>query len=230
MKSNNFKTTRRSQIGILLILGTLLVVGVVGWGLWAVEYTASGSSHREFTLNVDFVKFRQIMVRKNATQAIVAHSGMKLIEERVNDLSVEVPRQKRPILKALLGNANADLAASKQITVSLEDPQLNAKQLTLNQLVDIHPDYMEVHSESSEPAGNLKYYATRLRASDYEGGTKVELTIDQKVDVKVPKLFIAEADRKVQQAADESTTQQEQAIRAFITQFQDEVIVIPELR
>lgn len=197
--------------------------------MWPVDHVSQGSSRREFTMEVDFDKFRQIMVRKNATEAIVAHSGMQLLEELVDDVSVALPQQERPILNAILGQANANLSAKKRIIVSVDDPAIGVDKLTLHQTVDIQPDSMDVQSNATEPVGNLQAYATRLRASKAAGGTKVELAIDQTIRVKVPRIFGSAADRRVQKAADNSTAEQEQAIRDFIAKFENEVIVLPEL-
>ena len=170
------------------------------------------------------------MVRKNATEAIVAHSGMKLLDEKVFDMSIDIPKQKRPVLNALLGRSKADLSASKQLTVSLEIPDIAAKELTLNQHAEIGSNKMDVNSEASGPAGNLEAYSTRLLATKFQAGTKVELTINQKVNVRVPKFFVSEADRRVQKSAADSTAEQEKAIRAFIALYQNDAIILPELR
>ena len=180
-------------------------------------------------MDIDFDKFRQIMVRKNATESIVAHSGMKLLKEQVNELSIDVPKQKHPILNALLGRSNAEISASKQITVSLENPDIDAKEMVLNQYAQIDSEQMDVTSQASGPAGNLTAYSTRLRATKSDAGTKVELTINQSVNVKVPKFFVSEADRRVQQAAANSTAEQEKAIRSFISLYQNDAIILPAL-
>jgi hypothetical protein len=230
MNNNNDSSVRRSSVWIWLVALALLAVGAIGIAMWPVDHVSQGSSRREFTMEVDFDKFRQIMVRKNATEAIVTHSGMQLLEELVDDVSVALPQQDRPILNAILGQANANLSAKKRITVSVDDPAIGVDKLTLHQTADIQPDSMDVQSNATEPVGNLQAYATRLRASKAAGGTKVELAIDQTIRVKLPRIFGSAADRRVQKAADNSTAEQEQAIRDFIAKFENEVIVLPELR
>ncbi len=219
----------RRPFGWLLLAGiALLTAFVVGLGMWTVDHTSEGSSRRQFTIQVDFDTFRQIMVRKNATEAIVSHSGMKLLDERVDDISIDLPKQHRPILKAILGKAKANVSASKQITVSVDDTEIGVDQLTLKQFAEIQPEMMDVRTETVDPAGNLKAYTTRLRASKDEGRTKVELAIDQTIAVKVPRFFVSVADRRVQEAADKSTEEQEQAIRNFIGKFDEELVVLPQ--
>jgi len=223
------KTKGSTTVWLALLIASLLIAGGVCWSLWPVNHTASGTSQRDFTIDVDFDKFRQIMVRKNATEAIVAHSGMKLLNEKVVDLSIDLPKQKRPILNALLGRSKAELTASKQITVSLASPDIAAQELTLNQHSQIDAEQMDVISEASEPAGNLTAYSTRLHATKRDAGTKVELTIAQTVNVRVAKIFVAEADRRVRQSAAKSTEEQEKAIRAFIGSYQNDAIILPDL-
>ena len=181
-------------------------------------------------MDVDFDKFRQIMVRKNATEAIVSHSGMTLLNEKVNDLSIDVPKQKRPVLNALLGKSKADLTASKQIAVSLDNPDVDTKKMNLSQQVHIGPDDMEVDSEASDLAGNLTAYSTQLHAMKADGRTQVELSIHQTIHVKVPNLFLFEADRRVQKSAENATAEQEKAIRSFIALYEQEPIVLPRLK
>ena len=85
-------------------------------------------------------------------------------------------------------------------------------------------------TSKGEPAGNVKAHSTRLLATKQNGATKVQLTINQTVNVRVPQFFVSEADRRVQLAAVNSTTEQEKAIRSFIALYQDELIVLPKLR
>ena len=230
MNSPQIKTNGIASFWLVLTVAALLLIGVVCWGMWPVNHSATGSSQRDFTMNVDFDKFRQIMVRKNATDAIVAYSGMKILNEKVNDLSVDVPEQNHPVLNAVLGRSKAKVSVSKQLTVSLENPDIKAKEMNLNQYSDIDAEHMDVTTEANEPAGNVKVYSTRLLATKENGGTKVELSINQTVDVRVSQFVISEADRRVKLAAVNSTTEQEKAIRSFISLYQDELIVLPELR
>ena len=229
MNSSNNKPAISVSIWLGLVVVAILLVGGVCWGMWPMNHVATGSSQRDFTMDIDFDKFRQIMVRKNATESLVAHSGMKLLNEEVNELSIDIPKQKHPILNAVLGKSNADVSASKQITVSLDNPDIDAKEMILNQHAQMNSEQMDVTTQASKPAGNLTDYSTRLRATKIDAGTKVELTINQSVNVKVPNVFVSEANRRVQQAAANSTAEQEKAIRAFISKYQNDAIILPDL-
>lgn len=223
------KSSASRNWGMIAGLGGILTLGLL-WAFYPVEHTARGASRRDFSMDVDFDKFRQILVRKNATQAIVNHAGMQLIDESIDNVDVAVPEQKRPILNAILGRAKGELSATKEITVSLKDPNLTAKQLTLTQQAEIQPDSLDVQTKSAQPAGNLTSYVSGLKAVSRDGGTQVDLSIDQTVVVRVPRVFTATADRRVQQSADQSTEDQEEAIRKLINDNKDALIVLPELK
>ena len=145
-----------------LLFSTIIGLGMI-WALFPAIHISKGSSQRTFEVEVDFDTFRKILVRKNATKAIVNHAGMQLADQQIDNLSIELPQQDRPILRALLGKANANLSATKEIVVILSDPNVDAKELVLTQHADISPEFMVVQTKSTKPAGNLKSFESRLR-------------------------------------------------------------------
>ena len=169
------------------------------------------------------------MVRKNATAAIVGHSGMQLIEEQIADLEIDTSHDDRPILNALRGKSKSELSATKQIMVRLDDPELDADRLSLTQNANVQPELMQVRTTSNQPTGKLEHYETTLDAKPSNEGTAVTVTVDMRVQVKVPKLFTGQADKRVRSAANKATDEQESAIRAFISDHAKELIVLPEL-
>ncbi len=222
------------RFGLWLIIGLVVLaalgIGAVGaWQLSAVSLAAKGTSARSFVVDADFDKFRKIMVRKNATAAIIAHSGMELIVEHMQEVAIDASADRRPILNALKGKSQADLTATKQIVVSLDDPALDADQLSLTQQASIQPDRLHVRTVANQAAGNLEAYETTLIAEPQADKTKVTLTIEQVVRVNVPKLFLSRAESRVQEAADEATGEQERAITQFVAKYANQAIVLPEL-
>ncbi len=222
---------RPATVIIGLAIATLLLAtaGVLAWQMTSVSHAARGYSERSFVIDADFDKFRKIMVRKDATAAIVANSGMELIEEQLQGLSLDTANDEHPILNALRGKSKSDLVATKQLVVSLEDPALEADRLSLTQQAAIEPHQMRVHTKANQPAGNLEDYTATLTAEPEGGKTKVIVTVEQTVRVKVPKMFVSHADGRVQEAADESTRQQQQSITEFVAQYADQTFVLPEL-
>ena len=208
--------------GALLILG-----GLVAWQLRPVDYLASGADSRTLVIDVPYAKFRQIMVRKNATAAIVAHGGMTLIDERTDDISVDTSGDDRPILNAILGRSQTDLSAVKQITVSLEDPMLEADRLVLRQQSDITATGMTSTSKSKSAAGRLKNYQTSLSAEPSGEQTTVTIAVNLDVLVNVPKWFTHKADQGVEQAAMDAVAGQTESLQSFIAEHADKRIVLP---
>ncbi|QDV27448.1 hypothetical protein [Aureliella helgolandensis] len=214
-----------------LVVGLLLVGGAIAvWSLSSVEHVAAGAERTTLVIDTDFDKFRQIMVRKNATGSILALSGMTLVDEQLEDLRLDASQDRRPLLNAILGKSATDLSAVKQIKVKLDDPELDADILVLQQQVDIRADSMSAVTQAKRPAGKLEAYETSLLATRDGNHTKVELALKMKVRVQVPKVFVARADEKVRQAAREAILGQAQALEAFISEHQGERLVLPELK
>ena len=57
------------------ISGVLLAACGIAWQLSSTDYMASGSSERVFLLDVEYDKFRQILVRNDVTNEVIAASG-----------------------------------------------------------------------------------------------------------------------------------------------------------
>ena len=214
------------------VVFTLVLLGAFAWQLRPIEHVTSGKATSTVTLECSFEKFRQIMVRKNATKAIVGDSGMKLIDEQVLDIDLDTSRDDRPLLNALRGKSKTDLVAVKQLTVQLTDPMLEASELVLRQDADIKEQRIHVETSSKRPAGRLQKYATTLDAYPADNGTatRVELSVDMNVVIRVPKYFRHKADEGVQQAADDAIAGQETSIKDFVTLYADERFIIPDLK
>ena len=73
------------------MIGAVVVVllAAMAWLLSPIEHRSRGAQSRTFTVMCEFATFRQIMVRKNATAAIVGKSGMALVDERIQVLLID---------------------------------------------------------------------------------------------------------------------------------------------
>lgn len=214
---------------IVVACGLLAIGAFAAWQLSSVEHLAQAANEKMFTLDVDFTKFRQIMVRKNATRAIVDHGGMELLEEELIGLDVDISKDDRPLLNAIRGESQADLWAARRLVVRLTDPELDAAELVLTQSADIQPDSMQVETVSDQAAGKLEKYATTLSAKQVGEDTEVTLHVEMHVRVVVPKAFISTADERVQKAASDALTEQAAAIQQFIGRYADRAVILPEL-
>jgi hypothetical protein len=208
----------------------MVLIGGFAWTQFKlVEHLASATAKREFDLQVSYDKFRQIMVRKNATKAIVGHGGMKIVSEGVEDLKVDLSADDRPILNAIRGKSKAEVNAVKMLTVELNNSQIDTEQLTLRQHAHVDAQGLHVESKSVGEQGQIKNYITVLSASPVGDATQVKMSLEMEIQVDVPKAFTRRADIEVSKAATEALRQQQEAITAFVIEHADERIVMPQL-
>ncbi len=222
------KHRRSAAIGTgwFIGFGFLVAIPVAFLGFSSTEKSIKATSEKAFPLDIEFDKFRQILVRTNATAAIVEHGGMKLIEEKVEALKIDLSKDARPLRNAIAGKSKAEVSAVKRLTVELDDPQLNAKELTLDQNSQIHPDSIHVCTKSTVPAGELLSYEITLDAKQAEHQTEVTLSVDMTVGVRVSSLFSSQAESRVQKGADQAIHDQEMAIRALVLKFDDKSLIL----
>lgn len=204
----------------------LIALVLVAWPMFRVDHLAVGSARRTFSIAIDFDEFRQIMVRKNPTQAIIARSGMTVVEEQILDLDIDTSNDKRPVLNALLGRSKSSVNAKKLLTVKLEDPELEAPQLTLTQHAEVKPKELHVRTQANGPTGKLNSYLATLDAQPDGALTKVSLAINHEVRLQLPFFMTATATKKVQAAADAAAQEQEQSLKDFIAEFTEEPLVM----
>ncbi|QEF98025.1 hypothetical protein Mal15_20720 [Stieleria maiorica] len=215
-----------------LILGVLLlaVIGLLATQLRRVDHVSEASATTTFELEIPFNRFKQIMVRKNATRAIVAHGGMELVSQSIQGLNVDMSKEDRPILNALRGRSKTELDATRMLTVRFTNPDIDAQELTLRQQADIDSDRMHVETKSVAEQGEIKDYQTTLTAEPAEGdATRVTLQTAMKIQVDVAKLFVSVADTRVNASAESAVNQQKAALTEFVLQHADQAIVLPDL-
>ena len=213
-------------LGIAFIGG----IGFCAWGLSRSEHSLCGVAERSFTMEVEFDKFRQILVRTDATAAILEHGGMKLVDEKTDSVDIDLSNDSRPLRNALRGKSKANVSAIKRLTVQLNDPQVNASELLLSQDCQVHPDSIQIHTTSDQPAGELKVYNTTLDAVKASHGTEIRLSMDMTVDVVISRFFLSQAEARVKQAAEKSLEEQEKAIRSLVSGFEGKTLILPKVK
>jgi hypothetical protein len=220
-----------TRMVVTAIVALLLIVGMTlaFLSLSSVEHLASGSAEQTVVVDCEFDKFRQIMVRKNATAAIVSQSGMTLIDESVEDLQVDTSQDDRPLLNAIRGRSKTEVQAVKKLRVSLNDPHIEADELTLRQHADVRPESVHVVTESIAAAANLESYRTTLDARPSGAQTEVNVSVELDVRLTVPKAFTGRADREVQQSAVDAVSEQASSLQRFVAEHAGERFVLPEL-
>ncbi len=223
---------RNAAIGIGWWIAIALIGGI-GFAVWVLsrsEHAVHGVAERSFTMDIDFDKFRQILVRTDATAAILEHSGMKLIHENTDAVDIDLSNDSRPLRNALRGKSKANVSAIKRLTVQLNDPQVNATELLLSQDCQIHQDSIQVHTVSDQPAGELKAYNTTLDSVRASHGTEVKLSMAMTVDVLISRIFLSQAEARVKKAAEKSLEEQENAIRSLVSSFDGKTLILPHAK
>lgn len=210
---------RSGQIGTWLVVGVTSAMGLAGVGVWQIapcEFKGASTAEHSDEINVPYDEFRTMMVRNNATQAIVEHGGMQVIDEEVLKLQVDLSRDKRPLLNAILRKSKAKVTASKRVTVSVNNSDIQADRLVLMQNAEITPEQLDVTSFSEGPAGDLKSYRTSLHAEPNGDTTLVRVTIDMHLCKDLGKLFHNEAQSQLDAAAHTTAYQQCEALQQFV--------------
>jgi hypothetical protein len=226
-------TTSKSSTSTIFVVVSIVAVVIIGVvfarNLTNVEHLAKGVESQSFTIDMDFDRFRQIMVRKNGTASIIGHAGMKLLDEKIEDVELDTSGDDRPILNAIRGKSKSELSAVKLLTVQIDDPTVKADKLELRQIADIEPKEIHVVTKSTGPAGQLEQYMTTLYAQPNGKSTDLTVNVNLSVRVNVPRLFQARAEARVQQAAEKAVANQTEAMKKFFAEHADEQIILPKL-
>ncbi len=223
---------RNAVISLGWWLSIALIGGIVlaAWGLSRSEHALHGVAERSFTMDIEFDKFRQILVRTDATAAILEHGGMKLIDEKTDGVDIDLSNDSHPLRNALKGKSKANVFAIKRLTVQLNDPQVNATELSLSQDCQIHPDSLQILTTSDKPAGELKAYNTTLDSVRASHRTEVKLSMDMTVDAFISRIFVSQAEARVKKAAEKSLEEPESAIRSLVSSFDGKTIILPKVK
>ncbi|MGB7329312.1 MAG: hypothetical protein WBD31_30805 [Rubripirellula sp.] len=216
-----------------LLIGAGLLAfagGIVAWQFRPVPHRATGSGDRDFVIECDFDRFRQMMVRLNATEAIVNHGGMELISESVDRLNLDMSKDDRPLLNAIRGTSKSELDAVKTIKVRINNPHIESTELTLRQQANVSENRIDVTTEAIGEQGSIKAYVTSLVATASGDNTDIHLDLRMEIEVSVPKIFHGQADHEVTQAAAETLAQQQEAITQFVIENSGKRIILPNLK
>lgn len=216
---------------VWLVLGVVLLIaaGLLATQLRRVDHLAQVSATTEFELEIPFHRFKQIMVRKNATEAIVSHGGMELVSQSIQGLNIDLSKEDRPILNAIRGRSKTELDATRILTVRFSNPDIDTQELTLRQQADVDEDRMHVETVSIGEQGDIKQYQTTLVARSEGEATLVTIETAMQIQVHVAKLFTSIADSRVGDAARSAVGQQKAAITEFVLRHADEAIILPDL-
>lgn len=212
---------RTGHIATWLAIGAASAMGLAGVGVWQIApCTFEGHAEAEYTgeIDVPYTEFRTMMVRNNATESIVEHGGMKVVSEEVLEMDIDMSRDSRPLINALLRRSKSCVTATKRLTVAVNNAEIRADNLVLLQDAEITPEKLDVESMSENPAGDLRHYRTTLHAEPHGQATLVRVTVDLQLCKEVSKLFHHEAQQRLEDAARDTVSQQYEALVSFAHQ------------
>ena len=204
---------------IVLIILSVVVLLAVALN-WKREVEADSSAEHSFTVDVPMARVRKILVRTNAIKKIVAMSNAELVDQKWEDLDLDVDK---PLRKR-----DWDVDGKGKITVKINDSYLGQHELTLNQTVSVEPELLSSSNSLSEPSGPIKAYETSLVLKPDENGnasfsTKLSLNVSTTANI----LTSGIVRRSIKSSAEDSLQKQEKVIREIIEGYSDKLLILP---
>ena len=218
MAISTMKSDRQGQIATWLILSLASAMSLAGVGFWQIapcEFNGRTSAEFSGEIAVPYNEFRTMMVRNNANQSIVEQGGMKLIDEEVLNMDIDLSRDNRPLLNAILRRSQSCVTASKRLTVAVDNTDICVDKLQLHQDARITPECLDVNTASEVAVGDLKHYRTTLHAEPKGESTAVTISVELSLCKELGKLFHTEAQQRLDTAAQQTALQQFEALVQF---------------
>jgi len=224
------------SLALKIALGVLLVVvAMVASGLiWRGEYPTEQTATRSFVIEQNFTKVRKIMVRTNAAKEIITMGGdSEFVEQQWDDGSMNpgIEMEKigeGAILNTLLkGGPDWELNLQGTLKVRTLDDYVGQNVVTLEQEVEIVPDFLQSDTKLLEGSERLLGYDMTTRLEREGEQTRVELSLTHKIKTDAPWFAHGIADRRVKASAEQTLANQEDAMRKLIDENKDQDWVFP---
>lgn len=196
-------------------LAAVAIIAVAVWQLTPSEFKGTANAEASSEIPIPFEEFRTIMVRNSPTRAIIEHGGMQLVSEEVMDIQLDLTKDRRPLINALLRQSKSDVSSRKRIVVALDNADIHAKNLELLQDAEITPEAMTVFTSSLEPAGDLTLYHTTLHAQPNGDATSVRVSTEIEINKKLARLFHGTAKSQLEASTKEAVQEQITALEDF---------------
>jgi len=209
-------------LGVLFTLGLVLALSVVFRG----ENPSRQTARRSFVIDEDFTNVRKILVRNDATKHIVTMGGnSEFISNDMESLGLETGQP----LDQLLLDPNWQVKLHGTLRVRTKDDYIGEHNISLEQEVEIEPDFLHSETHLDKPVERLKEYDmnTHFDRDPQTGKTQIYLELTQEILTDAPWFAHGIADRRVRQSAERTLANQETAIRKFISDHIDEVPLFP---
>ncbi len=220
--------SRRRKWWPVAIVVALSALGLL-LALLPVNRSIEVSEELTFQLPDAYPRVRAVLVRKDATRAILEHKGMRLLDEQIRGVQLDTSRDSRPLLNAILGNSQSELQADKLITVEVNDPYANTDQLELLQTAVVEPQQMHVETRSTGRRGNILFYESSLRANPDGNETSMTLKLAMGLQIRVPWVFSWRAPIDAKASAQQQLEEQRDALLSLVAKSATEKVILPEL-
>ena len=210
--------------------GVLLVAFAASWVLTG-EYTTEQTAERSFVINEDFTKIRKIMVRTNAAKEIITMGGTsEFVDQKWEEGSVQTDAATfgEALLKTVFSaEPNWKLQLKGILKVRTLDEYVGREVVTLEQNVEITPDFINSVSDMIEGSERLLGYQLTTRMSREEDHTRIDLKLTQKIKTHAPWFAHGIANRRVKESAARSIEKQEGAMIELIEANKDQTWLFP---
>ena len=214
----------------LAVFGILLAAFAASWVLTG-EYTTEQTAERSFVINEDFTKIRKIMVRTNAAKEIITMGGTsEFVDQKWEEGSVQTDASTfgEALLKTVFSaEPNWKLQLKGILKVRTLDDYVGHEVVTLEQNVEIAPDFINSVSDMIEGSERLLGYQLTTRMEREENHTRITLTLTQKIKTHAPWFAHSIADRRVKESAARSIEKQEAAMVELIEANKDQTWLFP---
>ena len=219
---------RQRPVILAAIVAAGVLTGSVAWGLvFRGVYETEQTATRTFVMPEDFSNVRKILVRKDGARQLVTMGGSsEFIDQQWSGGDVELES-----LKLIGSEWHIDMQGT--LTVRTKDDYVGEQVIDLAQHVEIEPDFLHSEVKLTKPAERLRGYAmtSNFDRAAAEGGTgggsRVELTLTQKILTNAPWFAHGIADRRVRASVERTLANQEAAIRRLIAENIDDVPLLP---
>jgi hypothetical protein len=204
-----------------LLIAFFIALGIFGFGKFVENHTWKSLQSGEYTLDCDFSKVRNIMVRADALEAVVAQEHGVILKKEWKSLIVS---GERPLRFGLDFDGQFDFSVSKK------DSEIGQIVLRFSQTIHITRNKIESITQLIEPVGYIKDICTKMEMKPQNEKTHVNNSSFIEYERKVPKYMIESIQKKLDESNKRSLINNERAITDLIKRYIDKNIILPFMK
>lgn len=209
---------------------TLVVLFGISWVATA-EYDSRQKATRSFVIEEDFTKVRKIMVRTNAAKEIITMGGTsEFVEQQWKGGSLQAEGESfgEALLQSVFSaDPGWQLNLEGILKVRTLDDYVGREVVTLQQNVEINPDFIDSRTRLIEGSARLLDYGMTTRLEREGDHTRVTLELMQVIKTHAPWFAHKIADDRVRASAENAIRRQEVAMIKLIDDNKDQRLLFP---